>query len=128
MCVYYQSKTLVNNPEMRHRTGTSETDMSDDLRSKMKRSGKGVNLMQVSARSGNVALEHRFFFFFFLLRLFLLKASVGNILAKAATLRITLNLDGAPITSKSHTHLTHSQSSRLLTSSLSLGVPVREPY
>jgi hypothetical protein len=56
-------------------------------------------------------------------RLFL-KYRVGNILAKAADLRVTLNLDGVPITSKSHTHLTHSQSSRLLTSSLSLGVPV----
>ena len=54
----------------------------------------------------------------------MLKSMVGNILAKAAALRVTLNLDGAPITSKSHTHLTHSQSSRLLTSSLSLGVPV----
>ena len=32
--------------------------------------------------------------------------------------------DGAPVTSKSHTHPSHSQSSRLLTSSLSLGVPV----
>jgi hypothetical protein len=34
-----------------------------------------------------------------------LKAKVGLTLAKAAALRITLNLDGAPITSKSHTHL-----------------------
>jgi hypothetical protein len=40
------------------------------------------------------------------------------------TLRITLNLDGAPITSKSHTHPSHSETSRLLTSFLSLGVPV----
>jgi hypothetical protein len=52
------------------------------------------------------------------------KSRVGNILAKAAALRITLNLDGAPTTSKSHTHSSHSQTSRLLTSSLSLGVPV----
>ena len=57
----------------------------------------------------------------------LLKASVVNILAKTAALRITLNLDGAPITSKSHTHPSHSQTSRLLTSSLSLGVPVPRP-
>jgi hypothetical protein len=57
----------------------------------------------------------------------LLKSRVGTILAKAAALRITLNLDGAPITSKSHTHSSHSQSSRLLTSSLSLGVPVPRP-
>jgi hypothetical protein len=54
----------------------------------------------------------------------MLKSRVGNILVKTAALRVTLNLDGAPITSKSHTHLTHSQSSRSLTSSLSLGVPV----
>ena len=53
-----------------------------------------------------------------------LKATVGNILTKAAALRINLNIDGAPIASKSHTHPSHSQTSRLLTSSLSLGVPV----
>ena len=62
----------------------------------------------------------------FATRLFLpcLKSRVGLILAKAAALRINLNLDGAPITSQSHTHPSHSQISRLLTSSLSLGVPV----
>jgi hypothetical protein len=49
------------------------------------------------------------------------KSRVGLALAKAAALRITLTLDGAPITSKSHTHPSHSQTSRLLTSSLSLG-------
>jgi len=54
----------------------------------------------------------------------MLKARVGKILAKAAALRITLNLDGVSITSKSHTHPSYSQSSRLLTSSLSLGAPV----
>ncbi len=54
----------------------------------------------------------------------MLKSRVGNIIAKAVALRVTLNLDGAPITSKSHTHLLHSQSSRLLTSSISLDVPV----
>ena len=50
-----------------------------------------------------------------------LKSEVGNILAKAAALRITLNIDGAPIASKSHTHPSHSQTSRLLTSSVSVG-------
>ncbi len=54
----------------------------------------------------------------------MLKSKCGNILAKAEPLRINLNLDGAPITSQSHTHPSHSQTSRLLTSSLSLGVPV----
>jgi hypothetical protein len=55
------------------------------------------------------------------------KSRVGNILAKAAALRINLNIDGAPIASKSHTHPSHSQTSRLLTSSMSLGVPVPRP-
>jgi hypothetical protein len=53
-----------------------------------------------------------------------LKSRVGLALDKVVTLRITLNLDGVPITSKSHTHPSHSKTSRLLTSSLSLGVPV----
>ncbi len=56
-----------------------------------------------------------------------LKSKVGLALVKAEDLRINLNLDGAPIASKSHTHPSHSQTSRLLTSSLSLGVPVRRP-
>ncbi len=56
-----------------------------------------------------------------------LQSKVGLALAKAAALRINLNLDGAPITSKSHTHPSHSKTSRLLTSSLSLGVPVPRP-
>jgi hypothetical protein len=54
----------------------------------------------------------------------LTKSKVGNILAKAAVLRIVLNIDGEPIASKSHTHPSHSETSRLLTSSLSIGVPV----
>jgi hypothetical protein len=53
-----------------------------------------------------------------------LKSRVGNILAKAAALRITLNLDGTPKVSQTHTHPSHSQTSRLLTLSLCLGVPV----
>ncbi len=53
-----------------------------------------------------------------------LKAKVGSTLAKAAALRINLNIDGAPITSRTHTHPSHSQTSRLLTSSLSVDVPV----
>jgi hypothetical protein len=56
-----------------------------------------------------------------------LKSKRGNLLAKAAALRINLNLDGTPISSKSHTHPSHSQTSRLLTSSLSLGVPAPRP-
>ncbi len=57
----------------------------------------------------------------------LLKSKCGNILTKASALRVNLNLDGAPIASNSHTHPSHSQSSRLLTSALSLGVPVPRP-
>jgi hypothetical protein len=53
-----------------------------------------------------------------------LKAKVGCTLAKDAVLRLNLNIDGTPITSRTHTHPSHSQTSRLLTSSLSLGVPV----
>jgi hypothetical protein len=56
-----------------------------------------------------------------------LKTTVGLVLGKAEVLHINLNLDGAPIASKSHTHPSHSQTSRLLTSSLSLGVPVPRP-
>ncbi len=53
-----------------------------------------------------------------------LKAQVARTLTKGAALRINLYIDGAPITSKTHVHPSHSQTSRLLTSSLFLGVPV----
>ncbi len=56
-----------------------------------------------------------------------LKSKVGLALAKAAALRIVPNLDGAPIASKFHTHPSHLQTSRLLTSSLSLDFPVPRP-
>ncbi len=48
-----------------------------------------------------------------------LKIRVGLSLAKTVALHIDLNLDGVPIASKSHTHPSHSETSRLLTSSLS---------
>ena len=53
-----------------------------------------------------------------------LKIRVGLALAKTAALRINLNIDGASITSRTHTHPSHSETSRLLTSSLSSSVPV----
>jgi hypothetical protein len=53
-----------------------------------------------------------------------LKNKVGLTLVKEVDLRITLNLDGVSIISRKHTHPSHSPTSRLLTSSLSLGVPV----
>jgi hypothetical protein len=56
-----------------------------------------------------------------------LKSKVDLTLSKATVLRIVLNLDGSSIVSKSHTHPSHSQTSRLLTSSLSLGLPVPRP-
>ena len=53
-----------------------------------------------------------------------LKSKVDNIVTKSVVLRINLNIDGTPIASRSHTHPSHEQNSRLLTSSLSFGVPV----
>ncbi len=53
-----------------------------------------------------------------------LKEKVGSTLVKTTALRVNLNIDGTAITSRTHTHPSHSQTSRLLTSSLSLGVPV----
>ena len=43
----------------------------------------------------------------------------SNFLTKTSALSVNLNLDGVPIASNSHTHPSHSESSRLLTSSLS---------
>ncbi len=42
-----------------------------------------------------------------------LKSRVGLILVKTTALRITLNLDGTPITSTTQTQPSHSQTSRL---------------
>ena len=53
-----------------------------------------------------------------------IKSKIDNILTKVVALRITLNIDVAPVASRSHTHPSHSQTPPLLTSSLSLGVPV----
>ena len=53
-----------------------------------------------------------------------IKTKTVSILGKVSDLRLILNIDGSPIISKSHTHPSHSQDSNLLTSSLSLGVPV----
>ena len=53
-----------------------------------------------------------------------IKSKVGNILVKTTVLRINLNIDGSPITSRSHTHPSHSQTPLLLTTSQFLGFPV----
>ena len=81
------------------------------------------------AASGVQSAQHDRGFFHFLRAAFssMLKSKCVNILAKASALCVNLNLDGEPIASSSHTHPSHSQSSRLLTSSLSLGVPVPRP-
>ena len=81
------------------------------------------------AASGVQSAQSTSGFFHFRRAAFLqqLKSKVGLALVKAAALCVVLNLDGAPIASKSHTHPSHSQTSRLLTSSLSLGVPVPRP-
>jgi len=52
-----------------------------------------------------------------------LKSKVGNILAKATALRINRNIDGAAIASRAHTHPSHSQTSRLRFTSLSVCTP-----
>jgi hypothetical protein len=44
----------------------------------------------------------------------MLKSKYGSILAKASTFRITLNLDGTPIDSNSHTHPSYSQTSQFV--------------
>jgi hypothetical protein len=80
----------------------------------------GVQLAQSEATSGQFHFRHAAFSQH-------LTGKVGLALAKSAGLRINLNLDGAPIASKSHSHPSHSQTSRLLTSSLSLDVPVPRP-
>ncbi len=79
--------------------------------------------------SGVLSVQSDRGFFHYLLTTFssMIKSRVGNILVKDTVLRINLNLDGVTITPKSHTHPSHSQTSRLLTSSLSLGVPVPRP-
>ncbi len=53
-----------------------------------------------------------------------LRDKVDNILAKVAALGITLNVDDAPVASRSHTHPSHSQTAPFLTSSMSLGITV----
>ncbi len=73
------------------------------------------------AASGVLSAQSDRGFFHYLHTVFssMIKSRVGNILVKSGVLRINFNLDGAPIASKSHTHPSHSQTSRLLTSSLS---------
>ena len=78
------------------------------------------------AASGVQLVQHHCDQFHYRLTVFSsqLKSKIGNILTKSSSLWILLNIDGAPVVSRSLTHPSHSQTSRLLTSSLFLGVPV----
>ena len=67
-------------------------------------SASGVHLTQTNFHCHHAAFSSQ------------LKSKVGNILDKAAALRINLNIDEAPISSRSHTHPSHIQNSRLLSS------------
>ena len=49
-----------------------------------------------------------------------LRVKVGNTLVKVAALRVNLNIDGVSITSRTHTHPSHSETSRLLTRQFNL--------
>ena len=49
-----------------------------------------------------------------------LKSKVVHLLGKTTCLRINLNIDGPPIAPRSHTHPSHSQTSRLLSSCLKM--------
>ena len=53
-----------------------------------------------------------------------IKSKVGLVLAKAAALRITLNLDGAPIPARAYTHPSHNNNSRLISTALSHHIPL----
>ena len=53
-----------------------------------------------------------------------LKSKASLIVAKAAALRITLNIDGCPVPSRAHHHTSHSTTSRLLSTSLSHHLPL----
>ena len=53
-----------------------------------------------------------------------IKSNVGLVLAKAAALRITLNLDGVPMPARAYTHPSHNNNSRLISTALSHHIPL----
>ena len=61
-----------------------------------------------------------------------IKSNVGLVLAKAAALRITLNLDGAPIPARTYAHPSHNTmihtNSRLISTALSHHVPLPQAH
>ena len=78
-------------------------------------SASGVQLVQ--STSGLFHLRRVVFFSH-------LKVKVDDILVKSPVSLITLNIDVVSIPSRSHTHPSHSQTSRFITSSLSVGIPL----
>jgi hypothetical protein len=52
-----------------------------------------------------------------------LRLATSSPTSRTTALCINLNIDGAPIASRAHPHPSHSQFSRLLFTSLSLGIP-----
>ena len=52
------------------------------------------------------------------------KRKVGLLLAKAAALRINLNLEGVPIPSRAYTRTTHRTNTRLIPTALSHHIPL----
>jgi hypothetical protein len=54
---------------------------------------------------------------------FQFKSKVGNILAKATAMRVNLDIDDAPIASRSRTHAPTPKASRVLSTPFSLGIP-----
>ena len=53
-----------------------------------------------------------------------IKSKVGLVLAKAAALRNTFNLDGAPIPARAYAHPSHNTNSLLISTALSHHVPL----
>ncbi len=72
----------------------------------------------------NLTVSIYHFHYLFVVFFSQIKSKIDDILTKVVTLCINLILDDTPITSKSHTHTSHSETSRLLTSSQSLGMSV----
>jgi hypothetical protein len=108
-------------------TGTSDRLHSEFIRILFLQAHRETNRFFAASGVMSAQSDRRFFHYHPAAFSSMLKSRVGNMLTKASVLRINLNTDGSSIASKSHTHPSHWQTSRLLTSSLSLGVPVPQP-
>ncbi len=111
------AKIVLREAYLVHRIARSSASASSDPMSGVCSKHHAGPLLVASGKMREMKSELRqkkkeeFFFGVFLMQLYVL----------------IFNLDGAPIASKSHTQPSHSQTSRLLSSSLSLGVPVPRP-